>query len=740
MMRSAARLFFLFVLLTIPRLGLDAQSPPAAKRGGHVDRLHDVSVPDPYRWLEDLESDATRTWARAQDAWTRDQLRSVPGRDWLERTIRRAAEARRTSTPVRLGGRYFYTTSGTTGAARLIDGVWMRTSVDGRPILVVDGDSIARAGGRVVLTAPSLDGRRMAFGVAAPGSRWMTIRIRDLDRGTDLSDTLAGLVSGRSSVSWRPDGAEIYYSRFEQPAGGDLRTAALGEERVFAHRLGDAQSSDRLVFAPPEGAGWALGTALTVDGATLVVTAKEPSSQGNRVYLVDPSGRREPSMLVSGFAETFTFVGSEGDEFWFQTDAAAPRGRVVAIDRRAPARERWRELIPERDETITNWLGVSAVGGHLAVGYLVDARHTVRVFATTGELRYELTLPRPMGSLWTGIVGRQNEPEAFYTLSGLADPGTVYRLDVATGRSTEFARTATGVDPDRFLTRQVFYRGKDGTRIPMFLVEGRDRPSGPAPVWMYGYGFDWAAAPWFQPAMVAWLELGGVFALPNTRGGTEYGEDWNAAGSRRHKQTAIDDYVAAAEHLIASGVTTRNLMVANASSAGGAIGGAALVQRPELFGAAVLDYPLLDMLRYDRFTGARTWAHEYGTVADPADFRALLAYSPYQTIRDGVCYPPTLVAPGELDQSTPPLHAYKFVAALQHAQSCDHPIALRVAWGAGHSAGATTRDATAMWVDQLAFLIRALDLGPPTGAGVGQGGGGRESQATPPSPASIRSR
>lgn len=719
-MRSTPRLLSLLVLLAIPRLDLDAQSPPAATRGGHVDRLHGVSVPDPYRWLEDLQSDATRAWARTQDAWTRDGLRSVPGRDWLVRTIGRAAEARRTSTPVRMGGRYFYTTSGTTGGSRLIDGVWMRRSVNGRPILVVDGDSIARAGGRVVLTAPSLDGRMLAFGVAASGSSWITLRIRDLDRGSDLPDTLTGLVSGRSSVSWHPDGARIYYSRFEQTAGGDLRTAALGDERVLVHRLGDAQSGDRLVFAPHEGAGWALGTTLTVDGGTLVVTAKEPSSQGNRVYLADPSGRREPTLLVPGFSETFTFVGSEGDVLWFQTDAAAPRGRVVAIDRRSPARERWRELIPERKETITNWLGVSAVGGHLAVGYLVDARHTVRVYATTGELRYELTLPRPMGSLWTGIVGRQNEPEAFYILSELADPGTVYRLDVATGRSTEFARSTTGVDPDRFLTRQVFYRGKDGTRIPMFLVERRDRPSGPAPVWMYGYGFDWAAAPWFQPAMVAWLELGGVFALPNTRGGTEYCEAWNAAGSRHNKQTAIDDYVAAAEHLIASGVTTRKLMVANASSAGGAIGGAALVQRPELFGAAVLDYPLLDMLRYDRFTGARTWAHEYGTVADAADFRALLAYSPYQAIREGVCYPPTLVAPGELDQTTPPLHAYKFVAALQHAQACEQPIGLRVAWGAGHAAGATTRDATEMWVDQLAFLIRALDLEPPTGASAGR--------------------
>ena len=316
--------------------------------------------------------------------------------------------------------------------------------------------------------------------------------------------------------------------------------------------------------------------------------------------------------------------------------------------------------------------------------------------------------------MWTGFVGRQQDAEAYYVLSGVADPGTVYRLDVRTGRSSLVRRPALPHDPDQVVTSRVFYRGRDGTRIPMFVAHRKGLPlDGSAPVYMYGYGHGgWAAAPWFQPAMALWLEMGGVWALPNTRGGGEYGEAWHQAGVRRNKQTAIDDYLAAAEWLVANRYGARERFVANTSSAGGPLVAAAVAQRPELFGASVIDYPLVDVLRYDRYTGGRAWLPEYGSPQDADDFRALLAYAPLQNLKPGACYPATLIAPGERDETTVPMHAYKLAAALQHAQGCaDRPVLLRVSWGAGHASGATSEDAVETWADELAFLARTVGLG-----------------------------
>ncbi len=418
---------------------------------------------------------------------------------------------------------------------------------------------------------------------------------------------------------------------------------------------------------------------------------------------------RSTRILVDQVDAIFNLIGNDGSELWFHTDLDAPRGRVIAIDVRRPDRSDWVELIPEREEAIDSWGGASAVGGRLAVGYLEDAHIAIRIFDTTGDFLYRLELPQ-LGSVWSGVVGTQHDHEGLYNLSGVANPGSIYRLDLRTGESRLVLRPELGYDPDRIVTEQVFYRSRDGTRVPMYLAyqRGLDR-DGTAPVYMYGYGFGgWAAQPWFQAHATVWIQMGGIWALPNIRGGGAYGEEWHRAGSRRKKQNAIDDYIAAGEWLIEHGYTSPARLVANASSAGGAIAGAAITQRPDLYGAAVLHFPVLDMLRYAEFTGARRWIPEYGTPEDPADFEALLDYSPVHNVEPGTCYPATLVAPGERDETTPPLHAYKFVAALRHAQSCDAPISLRVSWGAGHSHGADLERSIDNWADQLAFLARVL--------------------------------
>lgn len=713
-MRSSARTYpilttFMFLSLLHP-LQAPAQSPPRAERGDHVDVYHGVPVPDPYRWLEDMGSQETQQWVRAQDEYARRFAAGYSRRDEFRRRIERIASVRRFGTPVKRGGRYFFSRFSASGPGT---SYYVQYELDGEPRTLLDDEALASEGIRVARPLPSRDGRTLLYGTAEGASRWITVRLKRVDSGQELADTLTGIHSSNSSITWDLGGQGFFYEIFDLPDEGERLHARLRNERIFYHRLGTPQSDDVRVYRPEEDTDRTLTHLVSEDGRFLVITERDPGDSGNRVLYRDLSRpESEVVELIPSATASFTFIGNDGETFWFQTDHGAPRGRVIAVDLEKPQPAEWVELIPETDETIDTWVGVSAIGRCLVVGFLRDARLMIRVFQRDGSFEYELELPY-YGSIWSGFSGSQDDHEAFYSLSGLVDPGTIYRLDVRTGESTLFARPDLSYDPKDFVTRQVFFQSADGTRVPMYLVHRKalDR-AGPAPVFMYGYGSGgWAAAPWFQAHMVLWLQMGGIWALPNIRGGGEYGEDWHQAGARENKQTSIDDYIAATEWLIENGYTTRELFVANASSAGGPIAGAAIAQRPELYRAAVIDFPVLDMLRYDQFTGAGRWGlSEYGSVADRVEFEALLGYSPYHSLQPDTCYPATLVSPGEKDESTPPLHAYKFVAALQHAQKCDNPILLRVSWGAGHSYGANLERAMDNWADQLSFLTRVLGL------------------------------
>ncbi len=692
----------------------EAGEPVPAHRGGHVDLLHGVPVPDPYRWMEDLDAPRTIGWVDAQDARARRFAAGFRGREELHDRIARLADVRRFLPPRRRGHQHFYVSfqssggPGTPGTRLLV-----RDEANGSHRVLLSGGDLPE-GRTLTRMVPGPEGRYVAYAVAPVGSRWETVGVLEVATGRRLPDRLEGVNGGASTIVWAPDGQGFYYEVADLPPEGEERTARVRNERILFHRLGDAGGEDRLLHDPAS-PDIGLTTSVTGDGGYLVIVERDPSATGDRLLYADlatPEARVRP--LVADDGARHRFVGSRGSRVWFRTDRGAPNGRIVTVDlddASADAELAWSKVIPETDHAINTWLGARMVGRHLIVGYLVDARTEWRVHDLDGEALYTLELPR-LGSIWSGFAPAP-DPEAsetFYSLSGLADPGSIYRLDLETGRSELFRRPDLGYDPAEFLTRQVFYESADGTRVPMYLVHGRDlAEDDPAPVVVYGYGFGgWSAAPWFQPHLAAWLRMGGVWALPNLRGGGEYGESWHRAGSGRNKQTAIDDYLAAAEWLVAEGITSPDLLVLNASSAGGAVGGAALVQRPELFGAAILDYPVLDMLRYDEFTGGRRWRGEFGTPEDPEDFEALLAYSPYHNVRVNRCHAATLVSPGELDEVTPPLHAYKFTASLQYAQSCDAPILLRLTRGAGHSSGATIADAVDTWTDQLSFLIRVL--------------------------------
>ncbi len=703
-------------LLVLSLLSLPADSVlscqadvPSPRRAGVMDTLHGLPVADPYRWMEAMGAPEVLAHARAHDSIARAYAATAE-RTALRKQIAEIAHVERYGAPLKRGNRHFYLRFPASGPGMGPGTALLFREGEQSPARVIIDPAALPEGAALAWATPDPDGRRMAYLITQGGSGWGTLRIREVDSGRDLPDSLAGIRAGGSGLAWSPRGEGFFYERFDLPEPGGELSARVKGERIAFHRLGRSQEQDAVVFESPDQPGWSLSQTVTADGRYLVITETDGATQHTRIHYRDLEDREGRVVELIGEADAAQrFVGNRGDTFWIWTDLDAPRGRVVAVDLQAPERARWVELIPETEATISSWIGATAIGDGIVIGYLEDARTVVRVFDQSGRLSYRLDLPRE-GSIWSGFVGSQLEPVAFYSLSGLVDPGTIHRLDVRTGRSRVFQRPSLGYDPDEFVTRQVFLRSRDGTRLPMFLVHHRKvEPGPPRPTIMYGYGFGaWTAAPWFQPHMAVWLRRGGVWAIPNTRGGGEYGAEWHRAGSRLRKQNAIDDYLAAAEWLIANRWTSPELLVANGSSAGGAVVGAALVQRPDLFGAAVLDYPVLDMLRYDRFTVAGQWRSEYGTASDPAELPALLAYSPVHNVKAGTCYPPTLVAPGERDEITPPFHAYKFVAALRHAQACDRPILLRVSWGAGHTSGATLEESIDTWADQLAFLYRVL--------------------------------
>jgi prolyl oligopeptidase len=659
--------------------------------------------------MEAMTSPEVVTWARAQDAYARAWVAGA-SRDSVRARIATIAGSRRFGVPQRGGDRYYYLEADASFSRRSL----VEERADEQRRILLHEDSLPGGSTSRLLTAvPSPDGRWLAWGVGRGGSSWLTLRIRDLRTGRDLPDTLVGLNGSRTAIAWLPSGDGLYYERLPIPQRGAELSVAIREERLWYHRVGTSQADDRLVHDPGD-PNLFLGTRVSGDGRWLVIAQSEDGSPDNSVHVADL--RRANTSVVPLIPEgdaSYTFLGSAGDTLWFQTSLDAPNSRIIAIEASRPSRDRWREVVTESRDPIEPTIGATTVGDYFIVPYRHDAWMAVKVYHRDGRHAYDLELPK-VGSIWTGFVGRSDGREALFVLSDFSDPGSVYRLDVPSGRLALFRRPSLAHDPDAFVTRQVFYTSNDGTRVPMFISHRKDVvPSRETPTIIYAYGaFGWAASPWFRPDVTAWMERGGVFAMPNVRGGGEYGRTWHEAGIRRKKQVAIDDAIAAAEWLVSQGWTSSPRLAFNAGSASGMLAGAMVAQRPELFRAVTIDYPALDMVRFDQFTGGRQWRSDFGSTKDADDFRALLAYSPYHALQRRACYPATLVLPGEKDETTVPMHAYKFVAALQHVQACDNPVLLRVAWGAGHAAGATIAESIDNWADQNAFLERVMGLNP----------------------------
>ena len=708
--------------LTSPRQARTADLGPAlayprARTVSHTDTYHGVRVADPYRWLEDADAAETAGWIQAENAVTFPWLESIPARDKITARMTSLWDYEKFGMPWKEGGKYFYTYNDGLMNQRQL---FVMDSLTGDPRLLLDPNTLS-ADGTISTGGYSVspDGRYLAYSISDGGSDWREWKIRDIATGRDLGDRIEW--SKFSGASWLKDGSGFFYSRYDRPTGGELQSANFFQKLYF-HRVGTSQSADRLIYERPDEKHWGFGGQVTDDGRYLVINVWMGTDRKNGLFYLDlaspDSGVVE---LLNDFDASYSFIDNDGPVFWLRTDLDAPRGRVIAINLNRPGRDSWEETIPQRDETLR---GVGAVGEKLFASYLKDAATQIRIYDLGGAPVGEVRLPG-IGSAG-GFGGKRHETETFYFYTSYTTPPTIYRYDTTTGRSVVFRRPQVDVNPSNYVTRQVFYTSKDGTRIPMFITHKRGlKRDGQNPTLLYGYGgFNIPLTPGFSVSNIVWMEMGGVYAVANLRGGGEYGEEWHEAGTKLKKQNVFDDFISAAEWLIDAGYTSTPKLAIQGRSNGGLLVGACMTQRPDLYGACLPGVGVMDMLRFESFTIGWAWASDYGSVENEDEFKALRAYSPYHNIKDGVCYPPTFIVTADRDDRVVPAHSFKFAARLQAAQGCDNPILIRIETRAGHGGGKPTDKIIEERSDEFAFLVKALNMNPalkPRGfAGAGE--------------------
>lgn len=677
---------------------------PQAKQSDQVDDYFGTKVADPYRWLENADSAETKAWVEAQNQVTFGYLNQIPERAQIKERLTRLWNYEKYGTPWREGGRYFYFKNDGLQNQSVL---YTMNSLNGQPKVLLDPNKLS-TDGTVALTSNvvSQDGKLMAYGTSASGSDWQEWRVRDIDTGQDLSDTIKWVKF--SGASWTNDSKGFFYSRYDEPNEATKMQAANYFQKLYYHRIGSQQSEDALVYERKDQKEWGFGGGVTEDGRYLIINVWQGSDNKNRLYYKDLQNKdSEVVKLVDSFDAQYNFIGNDGGVFYIQTDKDAPFGRVMAINTAKPAKENWREVIPQSAETLE---GISFVNDMLIASYLKDAHAQVRIFRTDGSHVREVELPG-IGTVG-GFGGKRTDKETFYSFTGFTVPTTVYRYDVVTGRSTVFRQPKVDFNANNFETKQVFYKSKDGTRVPMFITHKKGlKLDGQNPTYLYAYGgFNVSETPFFSVSMLVWMEMGGVFAMPNIRGGNEYGEEWHQGGMKARKQNVFDDFISAAEWLIANKYTSTPKLAISGGSNGGLLIGAVLNQRPELFGAAIPSVGVMDMLRFHKFTIGWAWVGEYGSSDNAEDFKTLYAYSPLHNIKPGASYPATMITTADHDDRVVPAHSFKYAATLQAAQGGPAPILIRIETKAGHGAGKPTAKIIDEAADKWGFLVRVFNM------------------------------
>ncbi|GLH66511.1 prolyl endopeptidase [Geothrix edaphica] len=691
---------------------LSAQPPityPATRKADVVDDFFGTKVADPYRWLEDDNSPETKAWVEAQNKVSFAYLEQIPERAKIRERITKLWDFEKYSAPFKRGKRYFYSyNTGLQNQSVLF--VTEDPKAQGRVLL--DPNTLSKDG-TVALSGASFteDGRLMAYSVSVAGSDWQTWKVRDVATGKDLPDEIRW--SKASGASWLKDGSGFFYSRYEAPREGGALTGVNNNHMLYFHKLGTSQAEDVLIYQRPDQPEWYIGGTVTDDGRWLVITGSKGTNPETSLFLKDltkPGSPVEP--FLDRMDASYGVVDNEGDTFFVLTNQGAPRNRLVAIRKGQADPAKWTGIIPQaKGKDVLE--SVSLVGGRFIATWMRDAHSAVEFYDPKGKRTGSLALPA-LGTAG-GFGGRREDTETFYTFGSFAYPGTIYRLDLKTGKSTVFRTPKVAFRPADYQVEQVFYPSKDGTKVPMFLVHKKGfKRDGQNPTLLYGYGgFNVSLTPAFSVSRMVWLEMGGVYAMPNLRGGGEYGLEWYDAGRKDKKQNVFDDFIAAAEWLIAHKITSTPKLAINGGSNGGLLVGACLTQRPDLFGAAVPEVGVMDMLRFHKFTLGWGWKSDYGSSETKEGFETLMKYSPLHTIKAGTKYPPTLITTGDHDDRVVPAHSHKFTATLQAAQAGPAPILTRIETSAGHGAGKPTAKVIAERADVLAFLVKNLGMKLP---------------------------
>jgi prolyl oligopeptidase len=692
----------------------DSFDYPKARRGNQVDDYHGTKIADPYRWLENPDAPESREWIDAQNKITFGFLEKIPARPKIKARLTELWNYERYGVPFKQGPRYFLTRNDGLQNQSVL--YWL-SSLAAEPKVLLDPNTLTKDG-TIALKgyAVSEDGEYLAYGLSTAGSDWEEWRVRKVSTAKDTDDVLKWVKF--SGASWAKDGSGIFYSRYDEPNESQKLQSVNYFQKLYFHKRDTPQSEDVLVYHRPDKKEWMFGGGVTQDGRYLIISIREGTEVKNRVYYKELPADFAPKdlafehgstavELLNDFDASYEFVGNDGPIFWFQTDREAPRGKIIAIDTRRPQREHWKVLIPESADTIR---GATVVNRQFIVSYMRDAKSAVRIFDLAGKPARDLTLPG-IGTA-AGFTGEQEDSETFYAFTSFTSPSTIYRYDLRTGENTVFRQPKLMFDASRYETRQVKFHSKDGTQVPMFIVHRKDlKLDGDNPTLLYAYGgFNISLTPSFSSSTMAWLEMGGVYAQPNLRGGGEYGEEWHQAGTKLRKQNVFDDFIGAAQWLIEHNYTKPEKLAIAGGSNGGLLVGASITQQPELFGAALPAVGVMDMLRFHKFTIGWAWTSDYGSADHPEEFKALRAYSPLHNLKSGTKYPSTMVTTADHDDRVVPAHSFKFAAALQHAHAGDNPVLIRIETKAGHGAGKPTSKIIDEAADRYAFLVKTLNI------------------------------
>jgi prolyl oligopeptidase len=681
---------------------------PNTRTVEQIDNYHGILVPDPYRWLEDVDSPETLEWVRQQNELTFSFIERIPGRLNIKQRLTELWDFSKAWAPYKKGKWYFQERNSGLQNQNVL---YVRGALTEEPRVLLDPNTLSEDG-TVALTsfAISQDGEWLAYATSASGSDWLTWHIRSVETGHDLDEVINW--SKFSTAAWMTDGSGFYYSRYDTPIEGSEFQNTNYNQKVFFHKLNTPQTQDKLVYERPDQKEWGFQSKITDDGRYLTLVVWQGTDVRNRFFYYDLQSQNQYIELIPEMEAAYELVGNDGTVFYFFTNLDAPRGKLITIDIDHPEKKHWQTILPEREAVLE---GVIMVNDQFAALYNEDAHHILRLFKLDGSSDGEIPLPT-LGSVVQinelGLHGSRTDHDLFYAFQSFLYPTTVYRYNFKTRSAEQIDAPELDFDPSAYETLQVFVRSTDGTNVPMYLTHKKGlKRNGQNPTLLYGYGgFNISNMPLFEIKRLIWLELGGVYASANLRGGGEYGEVWHQAGALDRKQNVFDDFIACANWLITEKITSTSKLAIEGASNGGLLVGACMTQHPELFGACLPEVGVMDMLRFHKFTIGWAWISDFGSPDDPEQFKTLYAYSPYHNLKPGTGYPATLVTTADHDDRVVPGHSFKFAAYLQACQSGNAPILIRIQTKAGHGFGKPTSIQIQEVADIYAFLVQSLQM------------------------------